>query len=283
MNKELSKKIKKAIRLIESAGFNEEVVEVAYSGGKDSDVILELARMSEINYRAIYKNTTIDPPGTIAHVIERGVEIVRPKETFFQLMARKGFPSRHTRYCCEVLKEYKVLDRAILGIRKDESNARNERYNEPEKCREYSKTDKSKNARLYYPLLDWTVDDVAEFLKERGVKCAPVYYDEDGVFHPERRLGCLCCPLMYYKKRIEEFKKYPKMVRAYIRAENVFLNRHPDSPIFDIYKDVYELFTSRLFCSSHDEFEFRFGKQLFFERIDCKDFLQTYFNVDLSF
>lgn len=283
MNKELSKKIKRAIRLIESAGFNEEVVEVAYSGGKDSDVILELTRMSGINYRAIYKNTTIDVPGTISHVIERGAEIIRPEESFFQLMARSGFPTRKRRFCCSVLKEYKVLDRVIVGVRKSESSARNKRYNEPEICRIYSKSEPSKNARHYYPLLDWTNEDVSIFLNERKIKCASVYYDNAGQFHPERRLGCLCCPMMYYKKRIEEFKKYPKMVRAYIRAAHVYENSHPDSHLFVIYKDVYEWFTSDLFCSSPYEFEERFRNQLFFEKIDCKEFLQNYFNVDLSF
>lgn len=62
MRAELEKKVNRAIRLIISA-VGEEQVEVSYSGGKDSDVILELAKMSGVKYRAIYKNTTIDPPG----------------------------------------------------------------------------------------------------------------------------------------------------------------------------------------------------------------------------
>lgn len=57
MRAELEKKVNRAIRLIISA-VGEEQVEVSYSGGKDSDVILELAKMSGVKYRAIYKNTT---------------------------------------------------------------------------------------------------------------------------------------------------------------------------------------------------------------------------------
>ncbi len=72
MTNELKKKVDRAVKLIRSAGADGSVVEVAYSGGKDSDVILELARMSGIRYRAIYKNTTIDPPGTIRHVLRGG-------------------------------------------------------------------------------------------------------------------------------------------------------------------------------------------------------------------
>ena len=63
MRPELERKVKQAIRLIQSVPYFEgEPIEVAYSGGKDSDVILELVRMSGVRYRAIYKNTTIDPP-----------------------------------------------------------------------------------------------------------------------------------------------------------------------------------------------------------------------------
>ena len=51
MNKELEKKIKQAVKLLQvcykAAG---EPLEVAYSGGKDSDVILELAKMAGVEY-----------------------------------------------------------------------------------------------------------------------------------------------------------------------------------------------------------------------------------------
>lgn len=98
MNEELQRKVDQAIRLIKSAGADGSTVEVAYSGGKDSDVILELTRMAGIKYRAIYKNTTIDPPGTIAHVIANGVEVLRPKRTFFKIVEENGFPNRFRRF-----------------------------------------------------------------------------------------------------------------------------------------------------------------------------------------
>ena len=66
MNEKLKKKVDFAIKLLQSIPQDGDI-EVSYSGGKDSDVILELAKMAGIPYRAIYKNTTIDPPGTIAH------------------------------------------------------------------------------------------------------------------------------------------------------------------------------------------------------------------------
>lgn len=131
MKSELQKKVDFAIKLLRSIPTDDGPVEISYSGGKDSDVILELAKMAGIKYRAIYKNTTIDPPGTAKHCKENGAEVLRPKATFFQLIQKNGLPWRNARFCCKYLKEYKVLDRAVQGIRRNESFKRAERYKEP--------------------------------------------------------------------------------------------------------------------------------------------------------
>lgn len=249
MSENLKKKIKFAIKLIQSASNmaqkHGQPLEVAYSGGKDSDVILELTKMAKVPFRAIYKNTTIDPAGTIKHAQEVGAEILRPKHGFFELVHKMGFPNRFTRFCCGYLKEYHVLDYTIVGIRKDESIKRSKIYKEPEMCRVYSKTKKS---RQYFPILEWTAKDVEEFIKERGIKCAPIYYDKDGNFNVECRLGCMCCPLMSKKNRIESFKKNPKMVRAYIRAGKRYLELHKDGKNFKQYNgDVFAWFVRDVF------------------------------------
>lgn len=181
INEQLQKKIEQSIRLLQSVQKRYDgEIELAYSGGKDSDVILQLAKEAGIRYRAIYKNTTIDPPGTIAHVKEMGVEILRPKENFFQLIAKKGFPSRFSRFCCEVLKEYKVLDKTVIGVRKAESRARKERYNEPTECRYFGAKKEENHVEQIYPILEWTDEDVRDFILDRGLKLAPLYYDTGG-------------------------------------------------------------------------------------------------------
>ncbi len=43
---------------------------IAYSGGKDSDVLLALARMSGIKYELINSHTTVDAPETVYHIRE---------------------------------------------------------------------------------------------------------------------------------------------------------------------------------------------------------------------
>lgn len=276
MRPELQKKIDRAIKLLRtmSDAYNGQPIEVAYSGGKDSDVILQLTREAGISYRAIYKNTTIDPPGTIKHVQEMGVEILRPKKTFFQLIEKRGFPSRLMRYCCAELKEYKVLDKAILGIRREESIKRSQRYKEPTMCRVYKS---GGHAELILPILDWTLQDVQEFIEDRHIKLAPVYYSEDGTVDYTRRLGCMGCPLASLNHRIEEMKAHPKIVRQYIRRGKVWWAAKPRKA-HAMSEDIYEHF-------AHSTFGERYGNQCFNKealfKTDYKKALEDYFGIEL--
>ena len=193
ITEKLQKKIDRSIRLLQSVQKRYDgEIEIAYSGGKDSDVILQLAKEAGIRYRAIYRNTTIDPPGTIAHVKRMGAEILRPKETFFQLVAKKGFPNRFSRFCCEKLKEYKVMDKCIMGVRKSESSKRNERYNEPTECRWYGRKTEANHVEAIYPILDWTDDDVLAFVEDRNLTLAPVYYTSRGGKSTCQNVSAVC-------------------------------------------------------------------------------------------
>lgn len=273
---EYSKKVARAVRLLQSIP-KDGPIEVSYSGGKDSDVILELAKMAGIEYRAIYKNTTIDPPGTIKHCKEKGVEIINPKQTFMQLIERKGSPTRFSRFCCQELKEYKVLDRAIQGIRRCESIKRRDRYKEPEVCRVY---DKNNKAKVYLPLLDWTDEDVARFVAERGVKCHPLYYDEQGNFHVERRLGCIGCPMQADNGKAE-YKKHPKLLKARIKAHSRFIESHPNSKTKQYFGNSYNATFFQLFCTNLEEYREKMSPDLWGGQLDTKAFLEGYFGVEL--
>ena len=280
MTEELERKVDRAVRLIQQAG-RDAIPEVAYSGGKDSDVILELARMSGIEFRAIYRNTTIDPPGTIAHVNANGVEILRPKQTFFQLIEQNGFPNRFMRFCCRYLKEYKVLDRCIMGVRKAESTKRAARYSEPTECRFYGS--KKEHVEAFYPILDWSDQDVVDFIEARGIKVHALYYREDGTIDPKRRLGCMCCPLASRRKRIAEFKAHPNMVKMYCRQCEAYRKSHPKSPSNKMFPTVYDWFVFTLFCDNINDFRYKFGASPIFgnDAIDTKAFLEKEFGIDL--
>lgn len=275
---DLQRKIDFAIKLLRSIP-QDGPIELSYSGGKDSDVILELAKMAGIPFEAIYKNTTIDPPGTIAHCKAQGVTIVKPKKTFLQIVETNSMPSRWSRFCCEILKEYKIYDRAILGIRRCESSKRAKRYTEPEQCRVFSKTEK---VRQYFPILEWTNEDVAQFIEDRKIKCAPVYYDENGIFHVERRLGCLGCPLRS-DNGIGEYLKYPKLLRQVIKASQRYLDTHTHTRAYEMYDgNAYNLVFSRLFCGNSEKYRTLATGGLFPETaIDTRKFLIDYFGIEL--
>lgn len=68
---DLQRKIDFALMLLRSIP-QDGPIEVSYSGGKDSDVILQLAKEAGIPFEAIYKQTSIDPPGTTAHAKAMG-------------------------------------------------------------------------------------------------------------------------------------------------------------------------------------------------------------------
>ena len=277
ISKELQKKIDFAIKLLQTAAYqNDEPIEIAYSGGKDSDVILQLAKEAGIKYRAIYKNTTIDPPGTIEHVRKMGVEIVRPKKSFITLVSEKGFPSRQRRFCCEVLKEYKILDKCVLGIRTEESSKRANRYKEPTQCRLYKR---GEHVEQILPILSWTKKDVEDFIKDRGIICAPIYYNEKGEFCANRRLGCIGCPISTRNHRIEEFARYPKMVKLYVKAGRKYLETHKNTKTAKRYVDEYAFFYRNVFCEKQTQYEYEAGGM--FGTPDFKCFLERKFNIKL--
>lgn len=236
--------------------------------------------MAGIPFVAIYKNTTIDKPGSILHAKQAGAQIITPPHSMLQLIEKNGWPSIWTRFCCRELKEYKVYDRAVQGIRRAESAARNKRYKEPEICRVYSSKDK---ARVYLPLLNWTNEDVERFITERGIKCHPHYYDKAGRFHVERRVGCIGCPQQSDRGRAD-FVRWPKMFRLWCQSFNKWFISHPNSKTSKKFNTVYDAIYMKMFCENMEEYYKRIYPSMFGEyRLDTKKFLEEYFNIDLSF
>lgn len=279
-NSGLAKKVEFAIRLLRSIPTEDGPVEISYSGGKDSDVILELAKMAGIPYRAIYKNTTCDPPGTIKHCKENGVEVFAPTINFFDLVKKKGCPTRRARFCCEYLKEYKVLDCAVQGIRRGESTARAKRYNEPTVCCLYGS--KKNHVEVFLPILEWTDDDVAKFIAERGIKCHPLYYDEQGNFHVERRLGCIGCPMRSDAGK-SDFMKYPKFLKRLLACMQEWFDTHPNIKSHEKFGNAYNQMFHNLFTDSYAEYQNLVSGGMFPETaIDAKAFLEDYFKIDLT-
>ena len=133
------------------------------------------------------------------------------------------------------------------------------------------------------PILEWSKDDILEFIQDRGIKLHPLYYREDGSIDVDRRLGCMCCPLASLKKRREQFKKYPKMLRQYIRNVDIFFKTHPNAKTVTRFGNAYVKLFREIFFDKGQSFEdFRNG--LFEIPEDYyKKKLEEYFNVNLDF
>lgn len=276
MRYDLQQKVDKAIKLLQTVAKTDSDIELAYSGGKDSDVILELAKMAGIPFTAIYRNTTIDPPGTIKHCKENNVQIMQPKKTFFQIIEEKGFPSRFMRFCCSELKEYKIKDTVILGIRREESPARAKRYKEPIICRIYNKKE---HVNQILPILEWTKFDLIDFIHERNIQLHPLYYNEDGSINIFQRLGCMGCPLAH-DRGCYEFMQYPALLRAWLRAGKKWWDAPRKKPLAakGYCDSVYEVFALRTFHDSRKDFTL--NKEAMF-KTDWKLALENYFHTKL--
>ena len=181
---------------------------LAFSGGKDSVVLKKLAELAQVKFDAHYSVTTIDPPEVVKFIKQHHQDVIfdKPKNPFLALLQTKGFPIRQGRWCCELLKETNGKGRTVLtGIRWQESANRAKR-GLVEACY------KDKLKTYVNPLIDWDIGDVWTFIKSYKIPYCELY---DQGF---KRIGCLFCPMSYYKNRLEECKKYPKFVKAFVNA-----------------------------------------------------------------
>jgi len=112
---------------------------ICYSGGKDSDVMLDIAKkcLNHDDFEVLNSHTTVDAPETVYHIrevfkrceaegIHTGIRMPTYKgkpTSMWRLIEEMGTPpTRIQRYCCRVLKEASVPNRLIaVGVREDES------------------------------------------------------------------------------------------------------------------------------------------------------------------
>ena len=67
---------------------------VGFSGGKDSQALLQLVKMAGVRYKAYYSVTTNDPPPNVYFIRQHYPDVVflHPKQNFFKLVEKKGLP-----------------------------------------------------------------------------------------------------------------------------------------------------------------------------------------------
>lgn len=264
---DLEHKVERAIRLIRAVNHVSPVI-IAYSGGKDSDVLRFLCKMAGVPFTLVYNSTTIDPEYTISRNISLGATIIRPRYSFFELIRRHGLPNIQRRFCCSKLKEGYIAPRLLLGVRASESVKRSIRYVEPTGCRIYTK---EKHCDQIYPIFDWSLEDIKTFIVQNDIKLHPLYYN-NGVLDVTKRLGCIGCPLQG-DRGCGDFLRYPKMLRQWCRAYAYYVSNH--KAINGVYEDI----VYHIFYSNHGEQKYEQNFNGLFSPPNAKELLEDYFHV----
>jgi phosphoadenosine phosphosulfate reductase len=227
---------------------------VAYSGGKDSDAIRILCQLADVPHDLVHNHTTVDAPETVYYVRSiPDIQIEYPKISMWNLIIKKQMPPIHTvRYCCAELKEAHGKNRFLMtGVRWSESSARRKMRgglellsSNPSKKlilnadnaenRQLLETCQLKGKRVLNPIIDWSDDDVWEFLNSYGCKSNPLY--QEGC----KRVGCIGCPLASIHQRRAEFKRWPKYFDMYLHAFKRMLMKNKSESIWNTEYDVMD-------------------------------------------
>lgn len=212
-------------------------VAVAFSGGKDSEVVLYLCLQVAPNVQVVFNNTGVEYPETVRFVasLEQawGLNLIvtHPEKSFWQCTQEYGFP-RGTKYsrtkgphptarCCYWLKEKPML----LAIRHNgwlgyftgetavESWQRMLRARDRGVCSHLKKEGVCK----IKPILWWTEDEVWQFIHCNGLLINEAY--RKGA----HRVGCMPCTA--YKNWENQLQKTnPKLYRLIkLRKDNQYV------------------------------------------------------------
>lgn len=201
---------------------------VAYSGGKDSCVILDLARRSGLPFEAHYSFVCLDPPELRAFIREQArdpqnrIVIDYPTRSLASMAREKQFmPRRGARWCCELMKhanEPPESTTTILGLRWAESKKRSSRG--------LFESRRSGAGKIINPIIGWLNTDVWDYMRERRLPYCHLY--DEG----EKRLGCILCPLArnerpaYQTKARRDMERWPGITRLWRRVAEIVWEYH---------------------------------------------------------
>lgn len=208
---------------------------VMFSGGKDSQVMLDLFKKSGVNYRAFYCVTTNDPPENVYFIRKHYPDVVflHPRLTFLELIEKNGIlPTMTCRFCCKELKESKGKGFVAVGVRREESPKR-QKYNPITFVggKLYDQKKMRKNRKVsFMPILEWREDEVWQYIEDNDIPVNPCY-DTRG------RVGCMLCPFASAKEIFGYFHQYPKMLKNLKRI----IERCMDRGRFRDFKDSDEV------------------------------------------
>ena len=221
--------VQKIVRVYEKYKDKLDIFHVAFSGGKDSSVLLDLVKkaLPKDSFVVIFGDTGMEFPDTYKAVdyAESQCEKEDPPIAFYR--ARSHFdpeeswklfgpPARVLRWCCSVHKStpqtlkmreitgknnYTGLD--FVGVRREESLARSTYEYE-----DFGK--KQKGQYSHNPILEWTSAEVWMYIFANKI------YINEAYKKGNSRAGCLFCPMGGGRNDYIQYQSYPYEVGKFI-------------------------------------------------------------------
>lgn len=235
-----------------------------FSGGKDSQALFYIVKMSGVKFQTHISYTSVDPAEVVRFVNTQYPSVIpiRPKKSMYTRAVERGIlPTMRMRWCCADFKESTGAGKVtLIGIRKEESARRAKRHEVEVSGRKFSGN--------LYEFEQWSADEIVrkqsrkskrkinedEFSvqSDNEVRCIngkdsilispifewtykDVWYFLDNIIKAphcklydegQHRIGCILCPMSQPKQKRMEIQRFPYVKEKWINAIKEIRKKH---------------------------------------------------------